>query len=193
MTTRTQWLWLTAALAAFAPAHADAQVRYPGTPYGYQITNGRIGPGYGAAYGLNARAYAARGGTVTDYQPLINAITSIPGWYGPAARPPKPIHPHPAMARDQLLGPDGKILWPSAAPDNAARRAAEAAVAVVVQENQKYGHATVRHVVDARNKLTAFAGQVLPSVKTRNAADADGLERFIVELQKTLATMAVNY
>lgn len=63
----------------------------------------------------------------------------------------------------------------------------------VVEEHDKYGQATVRHVADARNKLTQFARETLPGLKARNPADAAGLERFIVELQKTLATLAVNY
>lgn len=101
MMTRIGWLWLATMLMVFGPGRAEAQVRYPGAPYGYQITNGRIGPGYG----LNTRAYAAArsGGTVTDYQSLINAITSLPGWNGPAA-PSRPVRPHPTLARNQLLG-----------------------------------------------------------------------------------------
>ena len=48
-------------------------------------------------------------------------------------------------------------------------------------------------MVDAKNKLTAFARAALPIVIARNRADSDGLERFIVELGKTLQTMAVGY
>ena len=55
------------------------------------------------------------------------------------------------------------------------------------------GHATIRQVLDAKRKLTDFARRALPIVKSKNAADSDGLERFIVELGKTLQTMAVNY
>lgn len=188
----------TLALAMFVSPRAEAQY-----PYGYGIGNGRVAPGYRAAYGLN-RGYGhgfsvPRQQTVTDYQPLINAITSIPGWYGPSApaHPQRPIHPHPTIPRGELLADDGRILWPSATPNDpsvaASRQAAEAAVRDAVQESIKYEHATVRKVADARNKLTAFARQALPALKARNAADADGLERFIVELQKTLATLAVNY
>lgn len=187
-------------LASLASPRAEAQYGYP---YGYGIGNGRVAPGYRAAYGLN-RGYGSgfsvpRQQTVTNYQPLINAITSIPGWYGPSApsHPQRPIHPHPTIPRGELLTDDGKILWPSATPNDpnvaASRKAAEAAVSDAVQESIKYEHATVRKVADARNKLTAFARQALPALKARNAADADGLERFIVELQKTLATLAVNY
>lgn len=198
----------TAVVLVFQPGQVEAQVRYGAVPgstpssYGYGINNGLVGPGYQAVYRLNQQAYyaAARGPqTVTDYQSLINAITSLPGWYGPpaAARPHRPIHPRPTMASDELFRDDGTIRWPGATPSDPAaapaRQAAEDAVRVVVQESRKYDHATIRHVVDARNKLAAFAGKTLPALKARNAADADALERFIVELQKTLATLALNY
>jgi hypothetical protein len=194
------------ALVTFSAGRAEAQVRYGAVvgypysaPYGYQITNGQLGPGYLAAYGLHQRAYLTAvprvPQTVTDYRPLISAITSIPGWYGPPAHTQvyHPERPQPTVPRDELLADDGTVRWPSAAPYDPTRRAAEDAVREVVQEHRRYGQATVRRVADARNKLTAYARQVLPAVKARNPADAAGLERFIVELQKTLATLAVNY
>ncbi len=191
-------------LTLIPAGHAGAQI-YPGAvpgyspvPYGYRINNGLVGPGYQAAYRLNPQSYyGAAQQTVTDYQPLINAITSIPGWYGPPAHPYHPVRQQPSVPRTELLNDDGTILWPGATPNDAtaaqARQAAEEAVRGVVQESRKYGHASTRHVADARNKLTAFAYQALPALKARNAADADALERFIVELKKTLATLALNY
>ena len=64
---------------------------------------------------------------------------------------------------------------------------------MVVREAQDANNATIRHVLDARNKLNAYGRESLAGVKTRNAADAAGLERFIVELEKTLQTLALNY
>ena len=93
----------------------------------------------------------------------------------------------------RLLGPGGTVRWPSAAPDGPARKAAEEAVKSAVAEHDKYGQATIRQVVDARNKLTEYLRESLPAVKEHNRADGDALERFVVELQKTLATLAVNY
>lgn len=177
-----------------------AQLRYQATPfqpsYGYQINNGRVGPGYQAAYGLNQRAFAPTAPqTVTNYQPLISAITSIPGWYGPAGtgQVTHVERPKPLVAKEDLIAPDGSVRWPSATPDGPARKAAESAVKAVVEEHDKYGQATVRHVADARNKLTQLARESLPTLKAHNPGDAAGLERFIVELQKTLATLAVKY
>jgi hypothetical protein len=208
MMSRDRLLRPIAALLTFTliPAGQTGAQVYPGAlpgygsaPYGYRINNGLIGPGYQAAYRLNPRSYSygAAPQTVTDYQSLINAITSIPGWYGPPAHPYHPVRPQPSVPRTELLNDDGTILWPGATPNDAtaarARQAAEEAVRGVVQESQKYGHASTRRVADARNKLTAFARQTLPALKARNAADADALERFIVELKKTLATLALNY
>jgi hypothetical protein len=200
-------LGLCAALALLPAARVRAQVGYgtvPGSgpvPYGYSINNGLIGPGYRAAHRLNSQVYGAtvlRGPqTVTDYQSLINAITSLPGWYGPPAHPARPVPPRPAVPRGELYRDDGTVLWPAATPDGPAvaqaRRAAEEAVRGVVEENRKYSRASVRRVADARNKLTDFARLALPGLKARSAADADALERFIVELKKALATLAVNY
>lgn len=154
--------------------------RHPG-PYVYRVPGGY-----------------PRAQTVTDYQSLINAITMIPGWYGPPAHAHTPaVRPRPAVPRESLLTADGTILWPPATPNDPGaapyRRAAEATVRAVVREHAAYGHADNRRVADARNQLTAFAGHALPALKARDPAAADGLERFIVELQKTLATLALNY
>ena len=103
----------------------------------------------------------------------------------------------PSLSRAELLGPTGEILWPVAMPSNprlaATKQETEKAVAQVVSEHDRYGEASIRHVADARNKLTEFARQSLPSLKARDRAAADQLEKFIVELQKTLATLTVNY
>lgn len=177
---------------------AEAQLRYPGVPYGYQINNGGIGPGYQAAYGLNQRVNRSPAPlTVTNFQPLINAITQVPGWYGPAGHTRVSHVPtqrwKPSVPYANLLGPGGKILWPSAAMENPARKAADEAVKGVVEEHDKYGQATVRRVADARNKLTEYLRGSLVAVKARNRADGDGLEKFVVELQKTLATLADRF
>lgn len=107
-----------AVLGMVLVGRVEAQVGYPyQAPYGYQIRNGQIGPGYQAAYGLHQRAYmTAAPMTVTNYQPMINAITSIPGWYGPPAAGPMSHQerPKPLVAREELIGADGTVRWPSA-------------------------------------------------------------------------------
>ncbi len=135
--------------------------------------------------------------TVTDYRPLIRAITSLPGWNRSPAPSPRRGKSLPSLSRTELLGPAGEILWPASTPSGSrlmiARQEVEKAVAQVISEHDKYGEASIRHVADARNKLTEFARQSLPSLKARDRTAADQLERFIVELQKTLATLTVNY
>ena len=135
--------------------------------------------------------------TVTDYRPLIRAITSLPGWNGSPAPSHRRGKPLPSLSRAELLGAGGEVLWPAVTPGDSrllvAKQEVEKAVARVVSEHDKYGEASIRHVADARNKLTEFARQSLPSLKARDRAAADQLERFIVELQKTLATLTVNY
>jgi hypothetical protein len=95
------------------------------------------------------------------------------------------------------MNSDGKILWPDSAANNprlaVARRDVEQSVNLVVREHATYGQATIRRVADARYKLTEFARQSLPSLKTRDRDAATQLERFIVELQKTLATLTAHY
>ncbi len=163
---------------------------------GYGVGNGIVGPGYRSANQFYRPAVIRTAPlTTTNFAPLYNAITSLPSWNGtsrgssPSPRP----RPSPTVPREQLLNEDGKILWPSAAPDTPARRAAETAVQAVAREARDANQASIRHVIDARNKLNAYARESLASVKTRNAADAHGLETFIVELEKTLQQMAVNY
>jgi hypothetical protein len=135
--------------------------------------------------------------TVIDYRPLIRAITSLPAWNAspaPYQRQPRGL---PAIPRTELLTTDGGIRWPRKLPNDSrllhARRDAEEAVALVAREHATYGQSTIRHVMNARNKLTEFARKSLPSLKARDRIAADQLERFIVELQKNLATMTQHY
>ena len=121
-------------------------------------------------------------------QPLYNKVTSLPGWYGSSRKAMPRTRMLPKVPRDQLLDKDGKILWPSATPDDSTtsgtRRAAEDAVRGVVSAEKAHGSASVRDVVDAKKKLTAFAREALPIVSARDRAGSEGLERFIVELDE---------
>ena len=168
---------------------------YRPAPYGSSL------PGYPSANYFNrTRSYPGlpRGAqTVTDFRPLIRAITSLPGWNGAPTAPQHPARILPSLSKSDLLAADGTILWPGTTANDTrllpARKDAEQAVALVVREQRTYGQATIRHVTDARNKLTELARQSLPSLKARDRDSANQLERFIVELQKTLATMTAHY
>src|SRR5271168_354047 len=66
---------------------------YGAFPYGYGTGNGQVGRGYQAAGRIYNQAYqAARPQTVTNFQPLYNMITALPGWYGPTHRTHRRLH-----------------------------------------------------------------------------------------------------
>jgi hypothetical protein len=168
---------------------------YGPTPYGFYWSAPPP-----ANYFNRTRAYPglpAGAQTVTDFRPLIRAITSLPGWNSRPTAPHRPPRSQPAVSADSLLTADGKILWPDNTPSDTrsfpAKQDAEQAVSLVVREHSTYGQATIRHVADARNKLTEFARRSLPSLRARDSSAANQLERFIVELQKTLVTMTAHY
>ncbi len=152
-------IWL---ILGFLAGPGQAQISHP---YGRGYNPGPYGvslPGYPPVSYFNRMhvySYAPRGAqTVTDFRPLIRAITSLPGWNGKPAAPQHPARILPTLSKSDLLGADGKILWPGKTASDIwllpARKDAEQAVALVVREHATYGQATIRHVADARNKLT---------------------------------------
>ena len=70
----------------FSVAGYESVGGYGSSPYGYGVSTGRMGMGYQSAGRLYNRAYqSARPGTTTDFQPLYNMITALPGWTAPGA------------------------------------------------------------------------------------------------------------
>ena len=206
---------MIAALAFFVVLGLEsrASAQYGFAPYGYGIGNGRVGPGYQAAGRLYNPAFG-QAQTTTNYQPLINAITLLPGWYGTGTHHPHHrIHSHPSgshagtsQASPSNAGSlhasgshapafddNGKIVWPSTIPDDSAtaglRHAAEAAVKDAVHESKTTGHGSVKMVVDAKNKLSAYEDKVLPAVRAKNSTDGAALENFFVDLDSALDAM----
>ena len=120
--------------------------------------------------------------TITDYRPLIRAITSLPGWSGTPQAPHRPVRHLSSVPMSELISADGKILWPATIANDTkltpARGAAEESVSLVAREQATYGQATIRHVVDARNKLTEVARQSLPSLKARDRNAASQARAF---------------
>jgi hypothetical protein len=55
------------------------------------------------------------------------------------------------------------------------------------------GRGSVRLVVDAKNKLSAFELTVLAEVKTKNSTDGAALENFFLELDKNLDASTYAY
>jgi len=170
---------------------------YGSSPYGYDPRNGRIGWGYQPAGRLYNQAYQSGPQTTLALEPLYDIITSVPGWSRrpPRARRRRISQPSAPLAR--AFDANGKIVWPSTIPDDPAattlRRSAEEAVRGVVHESKSTGHASVRPVIDAKNKLSAFERQVLPEVKTKNAAAGAALEGFFFNLDRALDALTYRY
>jgi hypothetical protein len=165
-----------------------------GPTLGYGIRTGQIGGGYGLAGGLYGQAYAVpRAQTTVALQPLYSAITSLPGWDGPTRR----YHRRARHARYDPPIPhydrDGKILWPGMIHDDLSsgvlRREAEIAFEAVFRESKSTGHASIRPVIHAKEKLSAYERQILPGIKGRSVPDGDYLERFFVDLDRSLDAM----
>jgi hypothetical protein len=162
---------------------------------GYGIRTGQVGPGYQSAYGLYRQSYAVPPARTTiALQPLYSAITSLPGWDGPTGRVPRRVaHRRSIEPPVPTLDRDGNILWPATIHDDptsaALRKEAEAAVGAVVRESKSTGHASIRPVIDAKTRLSAYERKILPGIKGRNVNDGDNLERFFVDLNRSLDAM----
>ncbi len=169
-----------------------------GPSYGYGINNGQVGAGYQSAYGLNRGIYRgySRPQTTVALQPLYSAITSLPGWNGPtrhvhhraryySSRSNEPPYPH--------YDHNGKILWPGMIHDDSAtatlRRQADAAFEACFRESRTTGHASIRPVIAAKEKLSAYERSILPGIKANSTPDGDSLERFFVDLARSLDRM----
>jgi hypothetical protein len=166
--------------------------------YGYGIGNGRVGRGYQAAAGLYGGAFQlGRAQKVTNYQPLINTITSLPGWNAPVHRARRRMYSRSSVPRVPLIDDSGKIVWPSTVahePETAElRHTTEAAVTAVVSESKSAGHASVRPVIDAKKKMWAFKRKVLPAVQAKDATDGAALEGFFNELDHALDVLPFTF
>jgi hypothetical protein len=171
---------------------------FGGAGYGYSIGTGRVGSGYLSSNRLFQRSFqAARPQTTIALQPLYDAITAVPGWSGRTHRARRRLAAQPSVPRTSSFDASGKVIWPSTIPndpaDVALRQSADAAVQAVVREWKSTGHGSVRPVVDAKNKLSAFEHKVLPEVKTKNTTDGAELETFFFDLDKSLDAMTYTY
>lgn len=171
------------------------------SPYGYGVQSGQVASGYRPAGSLYRNVYqAARPQTTVAFQPLYNAITALPGWNRSPRHTRRRLHSVPNAPRPSSISPfddSGKLTWPSAISNDAStaklRQAAEDAVRTVVRESKSTGHASVRPVVEAKNKLSAFEHQVLPGVKNRNRTDGAAVEAFFFDLDNALDALTYRY
>lgn len=84
----------------------------------------------------------------------------------------------------------GEVLRPTSGE---LRRRAEGAVAAVVAESKSTGHASIRPVIDAKAKLSAYERRIFPRIRARNVTDGDDRERFFVERDRALDWMCAVY
>ena len=174
---------------------------YGVSPYGYGVQTGQVASGYRPAGSLYSNVYqGARPQTTVNYQPLFNAITALPGWNRSVHRTRRRLHSVSNAPRPSNIIPfddAGKIMWPSAISNDSAtaklRQGAEDAVRTVVRESKSTGHGSVRLVVDAKNKLSAFERQVLPGVRNKNRTDGAAVEAFFYDLDHALDALTFRY
>jgi hypothetical protein len=174
---------------------------YGVSPYGYGVQTGQIASGYQPAGFLYSNVFqGARPRTSVSYQPLYDAITAVPGWNRSVHRTRHRLRSLSQAPRASNIRPfddTGKIAWPSTIPSDSAtaklRQTAEDAVQMVVRESKSTGHASVRPVIEAKNKLSKFEHQVLPGVKNRNRTDGAAVEAFFFDLDKALDALTYRY
>ncbi len=63
----------------------------------------------------------------------------------------------------------------------------------VVRESKSTGHASIRPVIAAKTKLSAFERKVMPEVKAKNVTDGDALDTFFFNLDNALDTLTNTY
>jgi hypothetical protein len=99
-----------------------------------------------------------------------------------------------SLPRNQVVSPDGKVLWPGRAPNEGelarSRSAAEAAIRVAVKEFEASGKASVQSVVAAKELLYAYGKPAIQKLATENDAAAKNLFRFLASLEQFLNTLA---
>jgi hypothetical protein len=98
------------------------------------------------------------------------------------------------LPRNQVVSPDGKVLWPGRAPNDGdlakARSAAEAAIRVAVKEFETAGKASVQSVVAAKELLYAYGRPALQKLAAENDAAAQNLFKFLANLEQLLDSLA---
>jgi hypothetical protein len=99
-----------------------------------------------------------------------------------------------SLPRNQVVSPDGKVLWPGRAPNEGelakSRSAAEAAIRVAVKEFEASGKASVQSVVAAKELLYAYGKPAIQKLATESDAAAKNLFRFLASLEQLLNTLA---
>jgi hypothetical protein len=98
------------------------------------------------------------------------------------------------LPRNQVVSPDGKVLWPGRAPNDGdlakARSAADAAVRVAVREYEANGKAALQSVVAAKELLYVYGKPAIQKLAAKNGAAAQSLFKFLSNLEQLLDSLA---
>ncbi len=114
---------------------------------------------------------------------------------GVTARVPVPTGP-PIRPLVQFFNGMGALVWPSNAPVQGLlqdkREATDQAAAVVLQQVQTRGHASVATATDARTKLLAYGHPALDYLRQHTSqAVTDAFEDFLLSLYDSLGDAAI--
>jgi hypothetical protein len=98
------------------------------------------------------------------------------------------------LPKNEVLGSDGRVLWPASIPSSEeldkAKAAAEAAIRVAVKEFEANGKATVQSVAEAKSLLFAYGKPALQQLARANREDARKLLKFLASLEQVLNSLA---
>jgi hypothetical protein len=97
------------------------------------------------------------------------------------------------LPRNQVLSPDGKVLWPSKAPNEGelskSRAAAEEAIKVAYKEFKAGGKASVQNLVEAKEQLYAYGHPALEKAAGQSRQAAKGLLHFLTSLERAIDSL----
>ena len=97
------------------------------------------------------------------------------------------------LTRNQVLSSDGKVLWPSKAPNDGelgkSRAAAEAAIKVAYKEFKAGGKASVQNVVEAKELLYSYGHPALDKAAGQSRQAAQGLHHFLSSLERAIDSL----
>ncbi len=109
------------------------------------------------------------------------------------AQPDRPAA-HPSLPMNEVISPDGKVLWPGRAPaegDLAKKQAAaEAAILIAVKEFKADGRASVQSVAEAKELLYTYGHPAILEVGAKKRPAAEALLRFFSSLEQVLNSLA---
>ncbi len=107
--------------------------------------------------------------------------------------PAKARQANKPLTRNQVLSPDGKVLWPGKAPSEGelamSRTAAEAAILVAFKEFKASGKASVQNVVEAKERLYAYGHPALDKAAGQSRQAAQSLLHFFSSLERVIDSL----